>query len=246
MTSPAEVMIQRFKALKRAITVENKEVYGLDKQAIIRLNQLFEQCPELMDDDICSAMQALESGNELNFMEQAKLAPLANMSIIKQYCTLNEKSPNHSMNKEYLDTFAHAMGSVFGVKDIRNYKNRFFGVLNSKIVFKDGFSNSFVKGRATVVLPKVKDEPQIRLSADLNVAIASNLHTNQELIQRAPIQRFKFEPQQKQVVLTTGILDNTITSLVALQNACSNHNYNHSIVQKPFLKIDSTVVPSEQ
>lgn len=235
---------ERFKRLIEAV-MANQTIYGIDTGSIVRLNELFTRYPEIVDDNICEAMLILKDGPQLNAIEIAKLGPLFNIALMKDYVLLNEKMPEKDTYRQYLECFAKAMGIVLQVKDTRAYKSRFLAVLNATLVFKDTFSDSFVKGKASITLPTTKDEPQIRLSADLNLAITSNLLANQEILKSTPIQRYQYDPQQKRVIFSRGILSTVITSLVAFQNAINNHNYIHYIVQKPFLKFDSGIAATE-
>lgn len=189
-------------------------------------------------------MLVLKDSPMLNAIEISKLSPLFNVSLIKDYVLLNDNVTDKATTRDYLETFAIAMGMVLEVKDTRSYKNRFMSVLDAKLTFKDSFSDSFVQGKATIIIPKTKEEPQIRLHADMNQSIISNLMGNQDILRNAPISIFKFEPAQKCVIFPRGVLSQVIHSLVSFQNAINNHNYVHYIVQKPFLKIDSGIVPS--
>lgn len=235
--------LERFKALIEAVQA-NKSTLGITSSIIAKLSQLYKTCPEFLNSDVYDAMLAFKDSPVLNAIEISKLSPLFNVSIFKNYVLLIEN--DRAVLREYLDAFATAMSIVLDVKpkDTRAYKARFMALLDAKMTFKDSFSDSFTKGRANITLPTLKEEPQIRLSSDLNQAIISNLMSNQEILKNAPIRIYQFEPEQRRVIFSRGILSNVIRNLVSFQNAINNHNYVHYIVQKSFLKTDSGVAPA--
>lgn len=234
---------ERFRCLVEAV-LSKKSAFGITSSIIAKLSQLLDKCPEVFNADIYDAMLVLKDSPVLNAIEISKLSPLFNVSVFKNYVLLGDNLNDKAVLREFLDAFATAMGIVLEVKDARLYKARFMSVLDAKMTFKDSFSDSFTKGRATITLPTIKEEPQIRLSSDLNQAIISNLMSNQEILKNAPIKIYQFEPEQKRVIFSRGILSNVIQNLVSFQNAINNHNYAHYIVQKSFLKTDSGVAPS--
>lgn len=234
---------ERFLCLVEAVLAK-KSTFGITSSTIAKLSQLRVKCPEVFNVDIYDAMLVLKDSPVLNAIEIAKLSPLFNVSIFKNYVLLGDNVNDKAVLREYLDAFATAMGIVLEVSDTKSFKSRFLSVLGAKMTFKDSFSDSFTKGRATITLPTIKDEPQIRLSSDLNQAIISNLMANQEILKNAPIRLFQFEHEQRRVIFSRGILSNVIKNLVSFQNAINNHNYVHYIVQKSFLKTDSGVAPA--
>lgn len=238
--------IERFRTLIEAVQ-SNKSTLGITSSIITKLNQLFKLYPEALNEDVYEAMAVFKDTPVLNIIEISKLSPLFNVNTFKNYVLLGE-SNDKSVQREYLDAFVTAMSIVLEVKpgETRAYKSRFMSILDAKMTFKDSVSDSFTRGRANITLPPTKEQPQLRLSSDLNQAIISNLMANQELLKNAPIRIYQFEPQQRRVIFSRGILSNVIKNLVSFQNAINNHNHVHSIVQKPFLKTDSGVVASNQ
>ena len=236
---------ERFRCFVEAV-IAKKSAFGITSSIIAKLSQLQDTCPEVWNADIFEAMLVLKDSPVLNAIEISKLSPLFNVSVFKNYVLLgdNVNVNDKAVLREFLDAFATAMGIVLEAKDVRGYKARFMSVLDAKMTFKDSFSDSFTKGQATITLPKMKEEPQLRLSSDLNQAIISNLMSNQEILKNAPIRIYQFEPEQKRVIFSRGILSNVIRNLVSFQNAINNHNYVHYIVQKSFLKTDSGVAPA--
>jgi hypothetical protein len=234
---------ERFRCLIEAV-LANKSTFGITSSIIAKLSQLKDKCPEVLNADIYDAMLVLKDSPVLNAIEISKLSPLYNVSVFKNYVLLGDNLNDKAVLREFLDAFATAMAIVLEVKDARGYKARFMSVLEAKLTFKDSFSDSFNRGRATITLPPAKEEPQIRLSSDLNQAIISNLMSNQEILKNAPIRIYQFEPEQKRVIFSRGILSTVIRNLVSFQNAINNHNYVHYIVQKSFLKTDSGVAPA--
>jgi hypothetical protein len=235
---------ERFRCLIEAVLAK-KSTLGITSSIIAKLSQLQDKCPEVFNSDVYDAMLVLKESPVLNAIEIAKLSPLFNVSVFKNYVLLADNVTDKAVLREFLDAFATAMAIVLEVPDPhRTYKARFMSVLDAKMTFKDTFSDSFTKGRATITLPTAKEEPQIRLSSDLNQAIISNLMSNQEILKNAPIRIFQYEPDQNRVIFSRGILSSVIKNLVSFQNAIKSHNYGHYIVQKSFLKTDSGVAPS--
>lgn len=236
--------LERFKSLIDAV-LANKSTLGITSPIISKLNQMYKTCPEFLNADVYEAMGAFKDNPVLNAIEISKLSPLFNVSIFKNYVLLGDNN-DKAVLREFLDAFATAMSIVLEVKpgDTRAYKARFLSILDAKMTFKDSFSDSFTKGRANITLPSTKEEPQIRLSSDLNQAIISNLMANQDILKNTPIRVYQFEPEQKRVIFSRGILSTVIRNLVSFQNAINNHNYVHYIVQKSFLKTDSGVAPT--
>lgn len=245
MSKSSSIYVERFKGFINSVTSNpNQAVYGIDNALVLRLNQLFNRYPEIMSESVCEAMLVLKDGPQLNSIEICKLGPLFNIALVKDYVILGDRMPEKDTYRQCLEDFAKAMGLVLQVKDIRSFMSRFMGFLEAKLTFKDSFSDSFLKGRATITMPKIKEQQQLVLSADLNVAIRSNLLANREILKSTPIERFTFNGERKHVLFKHGIINEVIKSLIQFQNSINNHNWTHGIVQPPFIKMDSGVEPT--
>lgn len=233
---------ERFKSLVDAI-VENRTTSGIKASTIDRLKKMHQTYPELFSEDVFTAMGLLaKESNKLNAYEMARiLAPLYNVSIIKNFTLLNDRDQTKSQIRELLEIFAESVAIVLQVS-APGFKMRFLSTLNAEMTFKDIFSDTYKRGQATITVPPMKNEKQLRLPSDVNHAIVSNLKANHDALKSAPIQTFQFYSEQKNVIFDSGILSIVISKLVAFQNAINNHNFSHYIVQKPFLKIESSTV----
>lgn len=188
---------ERFKCLIDAI-VENKTTSGIKASSIDRLKRMYQSYPEMFNQNVFSAMEMFAKDSAtLNSIEISKLSPLFNISLIKNYIMLNDRDQEKAQIRELLQLFAESIGIVLQVSNLRGFKSRFMGALGAEMTFKESFSDSFTRGQATITVPNVRNETQIRLAPDLNHAIISNLMANQDILKNTPIQNFQFQPDQK-------------------------------------------------
>jgi hypothetical protein len=200
-----------------------------------KMTLLCETYPDMFEIRVIEAFSSLVNKSKLTMVE----IPLVvfECNLVKTYINLPQNDPNRETAKASLEVYLEAIAKHHNAEHPRTFVSSFFQLAGSEIKLNTSL-NYFTRAHAgTVTTPKIPSK-NIVITSDIQQMVQGNLlQFNRQLAANIPTEKFQYIPEKKRVVFESGVLQELIKSLVALQNQMNRHNWNNYIQTGGFLDL---------